>query len=554
MQPCKHDALKHSWLHRVFAVALHALLAALSSSCSRFKTSARGIDACVPLMNTRLHAAVLLCREGSSCVISTLCRLSTSARAAVTLAHASGIQSLSKAADDTDSVVSIVDAVVAMTMNQSTSGMLLISSIAPMCDAAHQSQHDWPHLRLPLLVPIITAPSFAVPSMSRVWHELPESACSTILGTGIQCFVTGAHVTTNEVFVVPRIVSGELAAYVTPADVHVEVTDEHNAAVDASIAISRNGDDGIHFSYALSDESLRQIVLRVSVCGVCIGPPTKLLRAYHWQCDESSGGSVVACCDLGSASKAGLALTPDGNMVISLPDANAIHVYRTVPHFECIHAFGTLGDGPAQFNVPCRLCIADDNTILVCDYYNNRVQQLTLTGTYLCSIHVSKPYSVAAHRDIVAIGSVTCGPIELYSLQSHDLIRVIGSRGVSPGLIAEFVTGMCFSADGNHIFVAEASHCRVSMFAVTGAFLRLIQEGVPSVYSETDVACCASGDLLVSDMANHRICVYSADGAGLQHILGSRGTAPGLFVLPKALVVSGPRLYVLDNTRVQVFE
>ena len=62
----------------------------------------------------------------------------------------------------------------------------------------------------------------------------------------------------------------------------------------------------------------------------------------------------------------------------------------------------------------------------------------------------------------------------------------------------------------------------------------------------------------MADIANHRVCVFSADGSQLVRSWGTKGTRRGQFRLPTALAVAGSHLYVLDgdsaSARVQVFE
>ena len=73
-------------------------------------------------------------------------------------------------------------------------------------------------------------------------------------------------------------------------------------------------------------------------------------------------------------------------------------------------------------------------------------------------------------------------------------------------------------------------------------------------YDWKDVSFGAGGEIIVADSGNHRICVFSPDGDTLVKTTGSYGTAAGQFECPLVLAVSGWYLYVMDNTRVQVFE
>ena len=69
-----------------------------------------------------------------------------------------------------------------------------------------------------------------------------------------------------------------------------------------------------------------------------------------------------------------------------------------------------------------------------------------------------------------------------------------------------------------------------------------------------DVSFGAGGEIIVADEGNLRICVFSLVGDTLIKTWGSQGTATGEFEYPTALAVAGSYLYVMDGSRVQVFE
>ena len=77
-------------------------------------------------------------------------------------------------------------------------------------------------------------------------------------------------------------------------------------------------------------------------------------------------------------------------------------------------------------------------------------------------------------------------------------------------------------------------------------------------HGHKDVEISARGEIFVADIKNHRICVFSADGARLMRSWGSIGSADGKFCMPIALSLVQNRLFVLDEAsnseRVQVFQ
>ncbi len=86
-------------------------------------------------------------------------------------------------------------------------------------------------------------------------------------------------------------------------------------------------------------------------------------------------------------------------------------------------------------------------------------------------------------------------------------------------------------------------------------FVRCVGEGVLG-YSLLDVAFSVTGEIVVSDCAGHRVCVFSPESGELVRSFGAKGTGDGQFDGPAALAAAGKHLYVLDwdTSRVQVFE
>ena len=103
------------------------------------------------------------------------------------------------------------------------------------------------------------------------------------------------------------------------------------------------------------------------------------------------------------------------------------------------------------------------------------------------------------------------------------------------------------------MLVAECGNHRLSLLTVDGEFLKHIGAGILD-NGPKDVSFGASGEIIVADYGNHRICVFSPDSDTLIKTWGSEGPAAGQFQYPHALAVSGSHLYVMDKTRVQVFQ
>jgi hypothetical protein len=174
-----------------------------------------------------------------------------------------------------------------------------------------------------------------------------------------------------------------------------------------------------------------------------------------------------------SGSHIGMATSADSlHMVVSYYDLHLVEVYALDPisaSATYVRTIGSQGSGNAQLYTPERLVFTPSNSFLVADYYNNRVQELQLDGTWVRSLTVSgsSPFSLALFGDILAVG--TWGTIELLSYSTGSAIRTI--QGSAPGQIGYDAAGLSFTLDGQHIIMAE-DNGRVSMFKVSdGSFV-----------------------------------------------------------------------------------
>lgn len=179
---------------------------------------------------------------------------------------------------------------------------------------------------------------------------------------------------------------------------------------------------------------------------------------------------------------------------------------------------------------------------------------MTVAGEHVRTIgegtFSSKVNGIAAAADMIAVS--TNSEVFLFDVVTGDLTRAFGEEGEAEGQLCGCY-GLRFTPDGGHILIAEMSNDRLSLFTVTGAFVRCL--GVGTLCSPYDVDIASSGDFLVADEHNNMILVLSPDGSTLLQTFGGDGYAPGEFQCPTALAMYGNQLYVLDNAsaRVQVF-
>ncbi len=257
-----------------------------------------------------------------------------------------------------------------------------------------------------------------------------------------------------------------------------------------------------------------------------------------------------------------MVVSPDGRyMAVSYVNAHKLRVYRIEADgtLTLLHTFGSYGAWPKQFHYPANMCLAPNGNLLVCDYHNNRVQELTGLGetesAHVRDLNVTKALSIAVHGDMVAVGTRDA-TVVLLSYSTGGIIRTFGTCGAGHGNIGTATQGLRFTLDGVYILVAEYDNKRLSKFRVPdGAFVDFYCEGqVSDGFKDVEIA--PSGEVIVADYSAHRVCVFSAVGRTLLRTWGTEGTADGQFNCPTALALVGIKLFVLDSgsARVQVFE
>jgi 6-phosphogluconolactonase (cycloisomerase 2 family) len=383
-------------------------------------------------------------------------------------------------------------------------------------------------------------------SWAVVYRDVVDASMSVVSGPGTVGFVRRDSAR-NTVSLVPRLPSGAVAEYVT-----VDAVAIHVVGGSAVVAVGVSGSFDCVYTV---DDGVREVSIRISVCGV-------LAWAAAIRSSEITGRHLQSFY-IASGEKYGMVVTPNGRyMAVSYYDEHKVRMYRLEADGTAtlLHTVGRKsGAHPKQFRDPRKMCLTHDGHLLVCEYGNDRVQELTGLGEaeaqHLRFIPVAGANAIALHGDTLAVGTVRC-TIELLSYASGALIRSIGSRGSGPGRIGGNCQGLRFTPDGQFIVAAECFNERLSMFRVSdGGFVKHIGVGVVDDGFK-DVQFAPNGELLVADYGNHRVCVFDVDGDTLLRTWGTRGAADGQLEWPTALALVNSKLFLLvcNSGRVQVFE
>lgn len=181
-------------------------------------------------------------------------------------------------------------------------------------------------------------------------------------------------------------------------------------------------------------------------------------------------------------------------------------------------------------------------------------QEITTDGMHVRTIGAGDcdgdVVSVASSSAMIAVGTDSeISQIMLFDILDGGLTRSFGRE--RPAVTQRCRSaGLRFTPDRHHIMVAESVNNRLTLFTLTGEFVRCFSSREPF-----DVDFAPSGDILATDCDNHSVCVYSPDGSNVLRSFGCWGYGKGCFNYPIALATHGDHLFVLDSDspRVQVF-
>ena len=197
------------------------------------------------------------------------------------------------------------------------------------------------------------------------------------------------------------------------------------------------------------------------------------------------------------------------------------------------------------------------STDVVPDEENGALMR-ALTGSSRSGEGLGKPYGVAVHHGRVFVGDTGRREVTVFDLPEQ---RFFSIGGEEPGALSRPM-GLDVDNDGN-LYVVDGVLKVINMYTRDGKFIRSIGLGgsdEDKINRPAGLAVNPQGTrLYVVDIGgtssdDHKILVYDVKTGDFIQRIGSRGTGPGQFNLPRDVVVAADgSLYVVDggNFRVQ---
>jgi DNA-binding beta-propeller fold protein YncE len=274
-------------------------------------------------------------------------------------------------------------------------------------------------------------------------------------------------------------------------DVRVEGEGESDGVVVVG-NVSKVGDGLFRCSGPFDCEGMVYAMnVHVSIGGEAVtGSPFMLHRKFRGKlkCGLSYGSDYRGVCVLG-----------DGKHLVCT-FWNGIEVFEassTSPSgWVKVREFGYDGElaSPSDVCGSGRVGVDGEETILVSDCGNRRVQELTLSGEYVRSIGVGvlqKPIGLCVHggSGLLFVVEDEHHRVSVLRLKDGSLVRRFGSEGDGngDGQLTE-PCYVCLLGNGQHVAVTEWGNDRVSVFTLEGVFVRHVGVGMLS----DPVAICAA--------------------------------------------------------------
>jgi DNA-binding beta-propeller fold protein YncE len=222
---------------------------------------------------------------------------------------------------------------------------------------------------------------------------------------------------------------------------------------------------------------------------------------------------------------AGIAVNADGTLFASVDFfQSCVYIYNAADRTTdpvVVGTAGTAGNAHGRLHCPVSVCFVHHDgidTLLICDFCNDRVVEVTVRGEFMRAIAVSRPWGIAERDGVIAVSLWAHHAVVLLQYESGavklDVTSGSGTAGNADGEL-HYPRGVTFATDGCHILVADCGNHRASKFsAASGAFIaHVISNGIRY---PTDVLQCEDGSMVV--VHEEGVASVGKDGVTVQSI------------------------------------
>ena len=235
---------------------------------------------------------------------------------------------------------------------------------------------------------------------------------------------------------------------------------------------------------------------------------------------------------------------------ISDPGRNRVLVFSEDGTF--LRKFSSINGDPREIAV-------DENGLLYVGDKSDLVNVFDKTGAIVNTISgiSGEPWGVSVYGNRLAVGNShsEVNKVRIYDING-SFIKEFGSSGDADGQFNN-PRSVDYDSSGN-LWVTDRANHRIQVFDGDGTFIRAIGSYAesPDLYNPTAFVLDSSGNLIVSDTGNHRVVVFDSKG-NFQRLIASSGSNLGKVSSPNGIALgSNNQIYVADtgNDRIQVFD
>lgn len=363
-----------------------------------------------------------------------------------------------------------------------------------------------------------------VSNFMRTWSDCVDPSLSEVTGQGVRSFVA-VDASSNSISIIPRVCTGEIAAYVCADDVRVQICPPGSLALVGCARVSISALGHIDITYEVKDASVEDIFVNIFVCEISL---------CRFSCRRQQFSLRKATLQLSpsvqiptSALAFGVLVSLDGRfLVISYVNDRMLRVFEildTLDELELVNTIG--GSDSARFSNPFRMCNVGNN-FLVCDSGTSRVYEFSTPGYEVPelqrSFDVMRPFSVAAalQRDLVAVGTggrllqgASCCGIQLLCYSSGSTIRSIDLGWDLTSQLNNYCCGISFSSDGKFIAGVSQSSDRISLFNVDTGTEAVSKELGAGILKNgwKDIILLPNGNYMVSNVVTNTLFMFDSE-------------------------------------------
>ncbi|XP_053207294.1 RING finger protein nhl-1-like isoform X3 [Panonychus citri] len=258
----------------------------------------------------------------------------------------------------------------------------------------------------------------------------------------------------------------------------------------------------------------------------------------------------------------GIACGPDNSIVIADSSNHRVQVFDSTGRF--LHEFGSYGSGEGEFDCLAGVAVNRIGQYIVSDRYNHRVQIFDPSGRFLrsfgCEGRVDGRFSYPWGITTDSLGFIYVCDKENHRVQVFQsdgtFVGKFGAIGNRPGLLEH--PHYIAVSNTNRVIVSDSNNHRIQIFDVNGRSLSTFGcEGTEEGQFKfpRGIAVDDQGYIIVGDSGNNRIQIFNPDGTFLK-AFGSWGSSEGEFKGLEGVAVSTTgNILVCDreNHRIQVF-